>query len=277
MSCAAVMLFNFINILLKFICLRLYLQALVLVLLICVLSGIILGFLATSSCVTMVIAIERCLCVLFPLHAQTLISTRIMAIILLTTTVLLHLGFAIFPLRMTVKGIVNSQTGQSLWIMVRYQGPNQVLLGAFFVVIFDFILLFAMNIITVSVTIICTAITVAKLKLAIAWRFNTGSAASSEAQTQQTALTKMLVVMCCVHVVCSTPGFVMALVRRIQPEYGAADRYANIFALTHAMGYRLFSATNSSVNFFVYYSRSSRFRKELRGLGRRKPIGAMKG
>ena len=241
-----------------------------------VLSGIFFAFLGTSSCVTMVIATERCLCVLFPLHAQTLITTRIMAVILLTITILLHLGFAIYPLRMTVKRIVNCQTGQSLWIVVPGQGPHKELLGVLARVIFDFILLFVMNIITVSVTIICTTITVTKLKLAIAWRFNIGSATSQKAQAQQTALTKMLVVMCCVYVVCSIPGCVMALVRRIEPEYQADGRYANIFFLMHAICHMLFSA-NSSINFFVYYSRSSRFRKELKRLCRRNPNGPMNG
>ena len=240
-----------------------------------VFSGIFIAFLGTSSCVTMVIAIERCLCVLFPLHAQTLIPTRIMAVILLTITILLHLGFAIFPLRMTVKRIVNSQTGQSLWTIVPSQGPNQELLAVLSRVIFDFILLFAMNIITVFVTIICTTITVTKLKLAIAWRFNTGSAANPKTQAQQTALTKMLVVVCCVYVFCSTPGCVMALIRRVEPEYQVRGRYANIFTLMHAVCYKLFSATNSSINFFVYYSRSSRFRKELNHLCKRKPNGPM--
>ena len=225
----------------------------------------------------MVIAMERCLCVLFPLHAQTLISTRIMAVVLLTITILLHLGFAIFPLRMTVKRIVNCQTGQLVWIVVPGQGPHKELLGVLARVIFDFILLFAMNIITVSVTTICTAITVTKLKLAIAWRFNTGSVTSPKSQTQQTALTKMLVVVCWVYVFCSTPGCVMALIRRIEPEYQASGRYASIFVLMHAICYILFSATNSSINIFVYYSMSSRFRKELKCLCTRKPSGSMNG
>ena len=244
---------------------------------ICVLSGTFFAFLGTSSCVTMVIAIERCLCVLFPLHAQTLISTRIMAIILLTITVLLHLGFAIFPLTMTVKRIVNCQTGQSRWTMVPGQGPNHKLLDVLSLVIFDFILLFLMNIITFSVTIICTAITVRNLKIAIAWRFKTGSAANSKSQAQQTALTKMLVVVCWVYVFCSTPGCVMALVRPIKPEYKADGRYANTFALMHAVCYMLFSATNSSINFFVYYSRSPRFRTELKRLCGRKQSGPVEG
>ena len=217
-----------------------------------------------SSCITVIIAVERCLCVLFPLKAQTLMSTRTMAILLLTITLLLQLGFTIFPLRMTVMRTVNAQTGRWVWILVPGRAPGQGLIIVLFRVVFDLTLLFALPLVAVSVVVICTVITVVKLKLALTWRLTTGTSSNSGAQTQQTALTKMLVVVCCIYVICSTPGCIMSLIRRIEPEYGAADRYANIFYLTHRLASFVFSATNSSVNFFVFFVRSSRFRQELR-------------
>ena len=204
-----------------------------------------MAFLSTPSCTTVVIAIERCLCVLFSLKAQTLMSTRTMAILLLTITLLLQLGFATFPLRMTVVRMVHSQTGQSVWLVVPGQGPNQELLAVLFKVVFDLTLLFVLNIMSVFVVVICTVMMVVKLKLALAWRLTTSNSPQSDIQTQQTALTKVLVVVCAIYVACSAPGCVMALARRIQPEYSAAGKYANIFRLTHALGYEVFSAALS--------------------------------
>ena len=217
-----------------------------------------------SSCTTVVIAVERCSCVLFPLKAQTLMSTRTMAILLLTITVLLQLGFTIFPLRMTALRIVNPQTGRWVWILVPGRGPNQDLLAVLFKIFFDLTLLFALPLVAVSAVIICTVITVVKLKLALTWRLTTSTSSNSGAQTQQTALTKMLVVVCCIYVICSTPGCIMSLIRRMETQYSAGGRYANIFNLAQHIGSHVFSATNSSVNFFIFYTRSSRFRQELR-------------
>ena len=227
-------------------------------------SGVRAAFMSISSCTTVVIAVERCLCVLFPLKAQTLMSTRTMAILLLTITLLLQLGFTIFPLRMTVIRTVNAQTGRWVWILVPGRGPNQDLLAFLFKMFFDLTLLVVLPLVAESVVVICTVITVVKLKLALTWRLATSTSSNSGAQTQQTALTKMLVVVCCIYVICSTPGCIMTLTRRIDPQYSAGGRYANIFAVTHRLGSTVFSATNSSVNFFVFYARSSRFRQELR-------------
>ena len=229
-------------------------------------SGPTMSFLTTSACTTMIIAVERCLCVLFPLKAQTLMSTRTMVVLLLTITLLLQLGFTIFLFKWAVRKIVNSHTGQATWMLVPAQAFNQDLISVVFQYVFNLFLMFIINMVTVSVVVVCTVATVVKLKLALMWRLTTSTSGSSETQTQQTALSKMLVVVCCIYVICSTPSCIMALARRIEPEYSVNGRYANFLILSHDAFYQLFSATNSSVNFFVFYNMSFKFRKELRRL-----------
>ena len=202
-------------------------------------------------------------------------STRTMAILLLTITLLLQLGFSLFPFKWTRKRIVNSQTGHSIWAFVPAGGPNQELISLIFYVVNDIILLFATNILVLFVVVICTVVTVVKLRQAMAWRLSANSS-SSNTQNQQTALTKMLVVVCCIYVVCSTPGCTMALVRRVYPKFAPGGRYANLFNISHEFGYRVFSAINSSINFFVFCWMSSRFRQELRRLCVRKDTTAAK-
>ena len=239
-------------------------------------SGLNFSSVTTSSCITMVIAVERCLCVLFPLKAQTLMSTRTMAILLSTITLLHQLGFSLFLFKWTTKRIWNSRTGYSVVTFVTVDGPNQELISTIYYVVFDIILLFVTNIVVLSVVVTCTVVTVIKLRQAMAWRLSANSS-SSNTQNQQTALTKMLVVLCCIYVACSTPGCIMALVRRVNPKYAPDGIYANFFMLSHAIGYRVFSATNSSVNFFVFCWMSTRFRQELRYLCLGKNTTAMIG
>ena len=214
----------------------------------------------------MVIAAERCLCVLFPLKAQTLMSTRTMAILLLAITPLVQLGSVIFPLKWRVEKTVNRRSGQSVWIFAPAQGPHQELISALFHIVFGFTLLFVMKLVIIFIVVTCTVVTVIKLKQALAWRLTTSSSTCSDTQTQQTVLTKMLVVVCVFYVICSAPDSIMALFRVIEPEYKLAGRYANTLLLTLSISSKVFSATNCSVNFFVYYSMSSRFREELRRL-----------
>ena len=53
------------------------------------------------------------------------------------------------------------------------------------------------------VVIISTVITVVQLRASLAWRRET--ATTSVNDTRELALTKMLVAICCVYVVCTTP------------------------------------------------------------------------
>ena len=231
-------------------------------------SGLSFAFLSTSGCISVLIAVERCLCVVFPLKAPTLMSTTTMAIILFTTTALLQLGYVIFPLTLQALAVFDKGSGQTVWILIPNQGRDKEILEILFTVIFDVLLLFVLPISSMSIVVICTVITVLRLKLALAWRLRTTSRSSnvSADQLQQAALTKMLVLISCIYIACSTPGCILALWRRIDPRFSTVGTYSNLFYALHPISYHVFSATNSSVNFFVYYWRSSRYRAVLQGL-----------
>ena len=118
---------------------------------------------------------------------------------------------------------------------------------------------------TFAVVIIATAITVVQLKRAIAWRH--GSSSSSSSGTRDVALVKMLVVVSLIYIISSAPNIALGLSRLLVPDFLHTRRYANIFLASHLM-YLVLAQANSSVNFFVYVARSSRFRQELHGLFR---------
>ena len=63
------------------------------------LAGLYRGFHLCSGCLTMIISVERCVCVFLPLRATSLIRTRTMAVIVFTTIATIHTICLVYPLR----------------------------------------------------------------------------------------------------------------------------------------------------------------------------------
>ena len=61
--------------------------------------GMYAGFLLCSGCLTMIISVERCVCVFLPLRATSLIRTRTMAVIVFTTIIVIQAISLIYPLK----------------------------------------------------------------------------------------------------------------------------------------------------------------------------------
>ena len=61
--------------------------------------GIYRGSLLCSGCLTMIISVERCVCVFLPLRATSLIRTRTMAVIIFTTIATIQAICMIYPLK----------------------------------------------------------------------------------------------------------------------------------------------------------------------------------
>ena len=61
--------------------------------------GIYRAFLLCSGCLTMIISVERCVCVFLPLRATSLIRTRTMAVIIFTAIATIHTICLMFPLK----------------------------------------------------------------------------------------------------------------------------------------------------------------------------------
>ena len=61
--------------------------------------GIYRAFLLCSGCLTMIISVERCVCVVLPLRATSLIRTRTMAVIVFTAIATIHTICLMFPLK----------------------------------------------------------------------------------------------------------------------------------------------------------------------------------
>ena len=238
--------------------------------------GVGWGFKAASGCISMVIAVERCLCVARPLHVDSLMRTRTMAWLLAVIVVGTQLAQVVQPLAYTAVKV--EQAGQAHWNIVttRFYADNRVVLDFVLVVLLPFVI----PVVSFVVVTMATAITVFKLRVASKWR--KGSTSSSAITTttttipqedgkqphhhhHQAALTVVLVLLSCVYIACTAPLVAVTLVRLLVPDFSPDGRYSNICIASHLLG-TVFSAVNSAVNFFVYYNRSSRFRDIFHGL-----------
>nr|KAG5710999.1 hypothetical protein BaRGS_013733 [Batillaria attramentaria] len=128
----------------------------------------------------------------------------------------------------------------------------------------DFIVLPIITLLNFSVVVTATTVTVVKLTQAMKWRQNTSSTAGDK---RQMMLVKVLVTVSCIYVTCAVPMVALAFARFLVTGFSTNGRYRNIFFASHYIG-NLILMLNSSVNFFVYVTQSSRFRKEVLNLCR---------
>lgn len=226
------------------------------------LLGLMYTLKTISGCVTMVIAVERCICVVYPLQASSVISTRAMATLLGALAVSSSLLHVPVSLKYSAAGVYSQETGRIQWRLI--PSPMFAQNKAAFEAIHDLLLSSAVPLLTFLVVWFATAKTVTQLRFSAEWRkaaanLSTGSDAASQLQL---AATRMLVLICCVYIVCSFPILALSLTRAIIPGFTSGGRYYNVFLAAHLYAMAL-TVVNSSVSFFVYFSRSSRYRKTL--------------
>ena len=225
--------------------------------------GLYRGFLLCSGCLTMIISVERCVCVLWPLQAASLMTARGLGLVVLCVVAVVHLLCVAFPLKVNVQKVTSPFTNASDYKLVLSEmyRDNPVL--------FDTIeKTFVSNVVPLFnfvVVGLATIVTVVQLRRMIAWRSNTSTAKDSVMTRQQVALVKMLVIVSTIFILTSCPFVALSITNLAEPQFALNRRYTNTYLLTHALHMTL-GMLNSSINFFVYVLRSSKFREELKRL-----------
>ncbi|XP_025097941.1 uncharacterized protein LOC112566163 [Pomacea canaliculata] len=221
--------------------------------------GFVYGLRATSDIISMILAVDRCLCVLLPLRVTHLIRTRTMAAMMAASFIFLQLSYVVLPLRFNVaKNYVNA-TGKIEWTLV--QTNIGLKYGNIFDIIYGGFLSISLPIVNFTTVAAATALTVGKLRVATRWRAKTSSA-NSETQDRQAGATKMLVLVSCLYIVTMTPFVATIFTRIIVRDFSPYGRYYMQYMAISAIS-DSFSLLNNAVNFFVYLAQSSRFRRDL--------------
>ncbi|XP_025097639.1 uncharacterized protein LOC112565954 [Pomacea canaliculata] len=226
--------------------------------------GVSYGLRETSGCINCVIAVERCLCVLFPLQAKTLVSTRTMGILLVAIAISMQLAFITTPIKSFIFPVYDDASNETWWKLTLADSWQKSAVLRLYDKIDDTIMLVVFPILTFILVSGATAITVVSLRAAILWRQKTSST-SGEAQVQQVALTKMLVVVSCFFIAGKVPMISVTVARIVYPEFSPSGRQCNLHRVCEMLA-RYIPYIYSACNFFIYYSRSSRFRGEVKDI-----------
>lgn len=228
------------------------------------LYGVNFAFRTTSGLYVMVIAIERCVCVAFPLLAPSIFTTRTIGLVLIIFAIISQLGFVCQPLKYDVIQKKILEVYQWELVASKFYLSNKLLIDTIIYTVMHV----SIPLITFFVVSLSTFMTVLLLTAAVAWRAKTSST-SIGLNAQQVALTKMLVLSSGVYIVSTIPVVLHKIVRLFVEEYSTTGKYHSLYDIFSRL-VNGFPVINSSASFFVYYSRSSKYRKVVNKLNCRK-------
>ena len=221
------------------------------------------GFAYGIMFLSVIISTERCICILFPMRAQTCIPTQVLAVIIVVgVSVLLFARFAVTAMY-RVTCFYEMRTQRVSWqIYVNdYYFRNKVMISALNGVFYGFF----MTVCCPVIVLITTTITAVRLGQIVRWRSQTSSSLSSK----EIGVTKMLIALSIEFFVLSIPVIILRVVPLFEPRLRPGADFANSFNLLMGVG-ETFSNTSSTVNLFVYYSTGTKFRETLQSMIRRK-------
>lgn len=218
--------------------------------------GVAFAFRLTSWFITMVIAVERCVCVTFPLSVHSLLKTRTMAVLLLIIFLISHGYHLMVPFLRRAVLVQTEDGGQWMFASTEIYENNKFIIE----ILGTFVVGTAIPLSTFLTVLAATIITVTKLQAAMSWR---GKSTSSLTIAPQMALTSMLVIVSCVYIISMLPLITWHVIITCLPDLLDTKRLHNMLMTVDAIVH-CFPLINSSIHFIVYYSRSSRYRRTLR-------------
>lgn len=216
-----------------------------------------------SMILSVIIALERCVCVLMPLRARTLLTTKHMAAIILTTVPVACLLRLVVTAKYAAVCFFDPRRQQVFMglYVTDYASRNKELLDFIDGIVYGFIIALGCPL----VVFIATVITVVKLWQSAAWR----KLSSSTDTRKEMAVTKMLVMLSLVTVILRLPSIGLRIYPLFNVEFSANGIDRNLFLASVSFG-EIFLCVESSFSFILYYSASSKYRKTCKGLFRKR-------
>ncbi|KAH9514447.1 hypothetical protein Btru_025280 [Bulinus truncatus] len=207
-----------------------------------------------SSCITAFVTLERCLCIIIPLKIKQVMTPK-------RAVVFIILSF--FFMGMTLPPVYYTTRLEWLW----YPARNKTLLGLAFtpereeiynsVIAINLVLTFIAFVVIIGGTLML----VFNLEKKTEWRRQSVSAQKhSTMSMKDKKISKMITFIAALFVASFFPGTVLFVVMMIIPEFNRGKLYNNLFTTTFAFSHIL-EGVNASVNIFIYFKMSSKFRQ----------------
>lgn len=114
--------------------------------------------------------------------------------------------------------------------------------------------------------IVCTATLTLNLQKKSSWRtMSTDPVQAENLSKRDRKVIKMVVVISAFFIACFTPLCIIIIAMLIIPQFSFTGEYRNVLIIVSGLGF-LLESINSSVNIFIYYRMSSKYKTTLLGL-----------
>ncbi|XP_059169398.1 allatostatin-A receptor-like [Physella acuta] len=215
-------------------------------------------FTRITSWITAFITLERCLCIALPLKIKSALTPKRVTAIMVTIFLLLI-------------GSVSPVYYANRYGLKFFPDRNKTLIGLIYTPDREQVekVSFTINNIIIPFTafltiLACTIVLVVKLRQQTKWRKNTKPTAHVDTlSSRDQKVTRMVVMISALFIVCFTPICVVFIGMTVEPELAINGKYHNMFFVVFSFGYIL-ESTNSAINIFIYYRMSSRYRQVFR-------------
>lgn len=212
-----------------------------------------------SLLLSTIIAIERCFCVMMPLHASLLLTTRNMVVIILTSVPIVCFLRLVVLAKYTIRCVYDERTQLILRMLfvTDYAARNKELLDFIDGIFYGCFMALGCPLIV----LMCTLITIGKLWQTAAWRNHTSSADTG----RERAVTKMLVTLSLVSLVLNLPRIGLRIYPMFNSKFSSNGTYRNLYLVCSSIA-EICVCVESSFRFIIYYSASSKYRETLKNL-----------
>jgi hypothetical protein len=225
-------------------------------------AGVPREVLSRITClITVYITAERCLCIAFPLKIKQMITTRRTTITIITIYIVTFssalplyctssLDWKFVPkLNTSLIGLISTTNDESAESSI-------------------FIIHALAEVISFLAVILLTSILIRKLRQKSKFRkesSNLNQETAEEMTARDRRTVTMIVLIATVLIICYTPAVILCVLTFYESEFKVVGRNVNEFQMFWSFAF-LFEAINSSVNIFLYYRMSSKYRQTFREL-----------
>ena len=224
-------------------------------------------FIDITAWITAFISLERCLCVVFPLKIKNIVTHNrtvrvIVAIFTLTAIPLTANSYYlhVFEFRF------DAQWNRTV-LGVGYRNASAVVFMQKFNRIYKLVVL---NLLPYTTILICSVFLAVYLNRSVSWRLNNSGSTAQKTDDSKTnrknakeiRVAKTVLSLATAFLFLGTLSTMRLLVSLVWPEFGPLGACGKTFKFIGRVGF-LLSLSNSSVNFFIYYTMGTKFKQTV--------------
>ncbi|CAG5131484.1 unnamed protein product [Candidula unifasciata] len=222
-------------------------------------------FTRTTGWITAFISFERCMCVIFPLKVRTIFTPRRHMAIMITIYVVTVGCSTLAYVSLGLEWRFYPERNKTLIRLAYHMDAHRRKITD--------AVSYAVNGVFMPMTcflsiVVCTAVLVIKLNQQTSWRQTHSSTANQEqilktnklVNTKERRVANMVVLISAIFIACFIPAVGIFVAGYIESQLSYDGRYKNLFLVTLSVSFTA-EAINSSINIFVYFGMSTKYRE----------------